>query len=194
MNVLGTGLFQAGHHEDALTVREAELATMRRLGAAEESILIVKNNLANSYATMGRLEQASQMERDIYRGRLKLNGEEHVNTLISALNSAATLVDLKRFEEAKSLLRRTLPVARRALGKDDITTLGLESIYAEALYRDPGATLDDLREAVTSLEDAGRRARRVLSGAHPLAFDFGQHLRRSRAALRARETPPPRHA
>jgi hypothetical protein len=34
MNVLGTGLFQAGHHEDALTVREAELATMRRLGAA----------------------------------------------------------------------------------------------------------------------------------------------------------------
>ena len=33
--------------------------------------------------------------------------------------------------------------------------------YAMALYQDEGATLDDLREAVTTLEDAGRIARRV---------------------------------
>jgi len=30
------------------------------------------------------------------------------------------------------------------------------------------ATLDDLREAVTTLEDAGRIARRVFGGTHPL--------------------------
>ena len=40
-------------------------------------------------------------------------------------------------------------------------------LYAEALYSDTGATLDDLREAVTTLEDAKRIARRVLGGAHP---------------------------
>jgi hypothetical protein len=52
------------------------------------------------------------------------------------------------------------------------------------------ATLDDLREAVTTLEDAGRIARRVFGGGHPLTATFEHHLRESRAALRARETPP----
>ena len=35
MNLLGNGLSDAKHHEDALSVREAELAMMRRLGASE---------------------------------------------------------------------------------------------------------------------------------------------------------------
>ena len=82
-----------------------------------------------------------------------------------------------------------MPVARRVLEKHDVTTFGLESIYAEALYRDPDATLDDLREAVNTLENTERTARRILGGAHPLAVDFGRHLQRSRAALRAREQP-----
>ena len=40
--------------------------------------------------------------------------------------------------------------------------------YADVLYADPDATLDDLREAVTTLEETARTARRVLGGAHPL--------------------------
>ena len=39
--------------------------------------------------------------------------------------------------------------------------------YAEVLYTDDGATLDDLREAVAKLEDVERTARRVFGGAHP---------------------------
>ena len=66
---------------------------------------------------------------------------------------------------------------------------GAASIYAEALYRDPDTTLDDLREAVNTLENTERTVRRILGGAHPLAVDFGRHLQRSRAALRAREQP-----
>ena len=57
---------------------------------------------------------------------------------------------------------------------------------------DDGATLDDLREAVTTLEDTGQIARRVLGGAHPLTEAIETALlRRARAALRARETPSP---
>ena len=40
--------------------------------------------------------------------------------------------------------------------------------YAEALYKDDGATLDDLREAIKLLEEVGPTARRVYGGAHPL--------------------------
>ena len=59
--------------------------------------------------------------------------------------------------------------------------------YARALYRDPAATLDDLREAVTTLEEIEPAARRVLGGAHPLVLSIGKSLRASRVTLRGRE-------
>ena len=91
---------------------------------------------------------------------------------------------LERFEEAKSLLRRILPIERRVHGENDEATLKMLSIYAEALYRDDGASLDDVREAVTTLEDAARIARRVLGGAHPLTSVIESiSLQNARAAL-----------
>ena len=56
---------------------------------------------------------------------------------------------------------------------------------------DAGATLNDLREAVTTLEDTERIARRVMGGAHPLKGIIEDCLHNSRAVLRARETPSP---
>ena len=61
-------------------------------------------------------------------------------------------------------------------------------MYAEALYSNPSATLRELREAVTRLEDAGRRARRVFGCSHPIAKGIEGDLRKSRTVLRARET------
>ena len=55
------------------------------------------------------------------------------------------------------------------------------------LHFDTGATLDDLRDAVTTLEDTVRVARRVLGGAHPTTGGIETSLRRARAALHARE-------
>ena len=58
--------------------------------------------------------------------------------------------------------------------------------------QDPGATLDDLREAVATMEDVERIARRVLGGANPIIGAIERNLQESRFALRARETPSPR--
>ena len=101
-----------------------------------------------------------------------------------------TLKDLKHFEEAKSLLRKLTPMARRVLGEGHSVTLRMRWVYADALHRDAGTRLDGLHEAVTTLEDAGRIARRVLGGAHPITMGIERHLRNAQAALRARETPP----
>ena len=109
-------------------------------------------------------------------------------SLVAAGNYISSLVDMRRFEEAKPLLRKVMRVARRVLGEDDDLTLRMRWNYAEALSA-LGATLDDLREAVTTLEDTVRIARRVLGGAHPLTSSIERSLRRSRAVLRARETP-----
>ncbi len=187
MSVLGVGLHAAKHYADALTVREAELAMMRRLGASEEAILITLGNLANTYAKMGRPEQAVQIDRDVYSGNVKLHGEESEEVLIAANNYADGLRDLRRFKEAKSLLRRLLPVARRVLGESHELTFKMRRTYADALCLDTGATLDDVREAVTTLEDTVRVARRVLGGAHPLTKGIENALQNARAILRARE-------
>ena len=53
---------------------------------------------------------------------------------------------------------------------------------------DAGATLDHIREAVTTLEDTDRIARRVLGGENPTTLRIGVSLRDARAALSARET------
>ena len=60
-----------------------------------------------------------------------------------------------------------------------------------ALYQDGAATLDELREAVTTLEDVARIARRVLGSAHPDAVGIEGDLRYARVVLHARETPSP---
>ena len=54
-------------------------------------------------------------------------------------------------------------------------------------YRADGATLDDLREAVTTLEETSQTARRVLGGTHPTMKGLEGCLREARAALGARE-------
>ena len=82
------------------------------------------------------------------------------------------------------------PVARGFLGESNDLTLRLRGLYAHSLYEDPAATLDEVREAVTTLEDVERIARRVFGGAHPTTESIADNLRHARAALRARETPP----
>ena len=101
------------------------------------------------------------------------------------------IITVQRFEEVRTLVRRTIPVAQRVLGKNDETTFRMRYHYARALYRDAGASLDDVREAVTTLQDTERTARRVFGSAHPLTTGFEVELQAAKAVLSARETTPP---
>ena len=130
------------------------------------------------------------MYRDVYSGFLKLLGEEQPATLSAANNYVNSLIQLDRFEEAKTLSLKIMPVARRALGKSHALALKMRSTYAMALYYNKDATLDDLREAVTTLEETERTAKRVLGGTHPVTVDIQSVLQNARAELHARETPP----
>ena len=160
---------------------------LRHLGVLDACMLTTQSNIARSYQALGQNEQALQIQRDVYSGTLKLDGEEHRETLVAAFNYAISLQDLERFEEAKSLLLKTMPVARRVLGNNNETTLTMRLCYARTLYENTAATLDDIREAITTLEDAERIARRVLGGANPTTKGIEAALRQIRASLRARE-------
>jgi hypothetical protein len=118
---------------------------------------------------------------------LKLHGEENERNLTAANNYASSLKNLRRFGDAKALIRRTVPLARRVLGEGHSVTLKLRKIYAIALCKDNAATLDDLREAVTTLEDIAPTARRILGGAHPITVGIENDVREALNVLSARE-------
>ena len=167
------------------------LALLARIGAPEDVILDTQGNLATTYEELGRSEEALRMKRDVYSGYVRLRGEENRDTCQVAENYALALIHLKRFEEAKSLLRKTIPVVRRVLGDNDGLTLRVRGVYAQALYFDAEATLDDLREAVTTLGEIERPARRVLGSTHPATMYIEDNLQHARAALLARLHPEP---
>jgi len=83
------------------------------------------------------------------------------------------------------------PVARRVFGEGNEITLRMRWNYGQTVKQDPAATLDDLHEAVTMLEETRRIARRVLGGAHPFAAEIEKSLQGLRAALDAREALEP---
>ena len=127
------------------------------------------------------------MRRDVYSGYSGLYGEENNQTLSTANNLAGMLCSLKHFEEAKSLMRKTMPVARRVLGEGHDLMFTMSTVYAASLYEDSAATLDDLREAVETLEEIERTGRRVLGGRNPVVVEIEKALRRSQAVLGAHE-------
>ena len=160
----------------------------RRLGDTEYNILAVQGNIARTYISLGRHEDALRMSRDMYSGFVKLRGEEHEGSLGAACNYASSLFKLERFDEAKSLMHKTIPAARRILGENNDRTLRMRWLYAMTLHRDDDATFDDVREAVETLEETERTARRVLGGAHPLVANFEVALRDAAAGECVRTT------
>jgi tetratricopeptide (TPR) repeat protein len=187
MNLLGGGLGDANQNEDALIVREAELAMWQRLGHSESNMLVVQSNLASTYQELKRYDESLRMRREVYSRKVKLLGGEHEKTILEAANYANCLGGLQRHAEAKALLRKVVPVARRVLGDNHQITLTMRGYYAEALFNDNGATLEEIRVAVTTIDETVRTARQMLGFSHPLAVALGENLRIMRAALHARE-------
>ena len=131
MHVLLGGLHEAGQDEDALSVGEAQLSTLRRVGDPDTNMLVAQGNLAVLYQNVGRNEEALHLRRDAYYGYFRLYGQDR-RALGAATCYASSLIDLQRFKEAKSLFRKAIPVARRVLGEGDEITLRMGALYAMA--------------------------------------------------------------
>ena len=63
----------------------------------------------------------------------------------------------------------------------------MRSLYAKTFFHNPGATIDEIREAVNTLEEIEPIARRALGIAHPIAVNIQGELQKARGLLRARE-------
>jgi len=83
-------------------------------------------------------------------------------------------------------MRKMMPVARRVLGETNICMLRMRWLYARALYLDASATLDDHREAVTTLEDVAPTWKRIFGPVHPETPKVQGALNEARGVLAAR--------
>ena len=86
-----------------------------------------------TYEELGNIESALATRQEVYSGYLRLKGESHADTCLVADNYAKSLGELQRFEEAKSVLRKMMPVARRVLGESNELTLRMKWNYARTL-------------------------------------------------------------
>jgi len=109
MNLLAAGLFAVRHHADALSVQEAELPILRRVGASKNTIIGMQSNLASTYARLGQIREALQMQRDVYSGYLEFYGEEHEATITAAHNCAMSLAGLHRLERSNRYCTNIYP-------------------------------------------------------------------------------------
>ena len=141
-------------------------AEENNFGASENSMLTAQNNLAATYNNLGQTDKSLRMYREVYSGRLRLNGDEDEKTLLAANNYAMVLLELQSFEEAKKVLRRTVPVARRVLGAEHALTLSLREDLSRATLGG-ASSAEEKREALRILEEVAGVMRRVFGPAHP---------------------------
>ena len=169
MTALGNSLGLAGHHEDALCVKEARLSMLRRLGAHEEDVLAAQGNLAISYEKLGRREEALRIRRDVYSGHLRHRdlGPLHQSTLGTALNLSTSLVDAGNYAEARAFMRDQMELARRAFGADHPVTLDFQWGYSRAFTLDKDVSAEQLAEVATTLEKTLEISQRVCGREHP---------------------------
>lgn len=118
----------------------------------------------------------------------KSTGEQ---TYVSmALDLAESLLSNNFCGEARILLRETIPVLQLKAGLDDSRSLMGRWHYAQAIYMDDEADLNDFLKAEALLEDTRARARRTLGDAHPSAPNIKKSLIEVQAKIaRVRASP-----
>jgi len=181
MNLLGNGLYAANRDEEALSVFEANLATLRRFGAPEAHLLDMKGNLASTHHKLGRHKESLSTTREIYAGVKSLYGDRHFRTLQAAFNLALALNKLGKYAESESLLRGPISDAQHTFGNDNEYTLDLRSVLADTLACLGG--IDNLRAAVAMREDVYKRTRQIFGALHPMTQRRQRRLESFREAV-----------
>jgi hypothetical protein len=113
-------------------------------------------------------------------------GETHTETLGIALDLAITLREADKNADAKSFLRGRVLIADRFLGREKMLSLRLRWVYANSLTDSADATIDDLVEAVETLESVAKSWKRVMGERHPETVKVLNASKSAREKLRLR--------
>ena len=145
-------------------------------------------NRAQTYLFLKMFEKGIALNREIYADFLQLDPSGNNKPTINvAVNLLSCFVNEKMINEhsveARTLARKTVPVARRLLGTEYDGFLQLRSLEALALFLPDDAALDDVRLAVEILEETTRTSRQVMGSSHQLTKHRAELLAQARFRL-----------
>lgn len=122
-----------GDYNSAVKLRLCCFKICRNVfGVSEDrpEILTSMQNLALTYGSQGRFEDAEKLGASVLATRQRVLGEEHPDTLSSMNDLAWTFKLLGRFEEAEKLGTTELAISLRVLGEEHPGTLASMSQLA----------------------------------------------------------------
>ena len=146
----------------ALALAESVALAADTLGPDHPHALGSRNNLANAYQDVGRLEEAITLHKQTLDARTHILGPHHPDTLDSRHNLAVAYRDAGRLDQAIELHQQTLKDTEGLLGPNHPHTLTSRNNLAVA-YRDTGR----LDEAITLFKQTLDARTHILGPNHP---------------------------
>lgn len=135
LNNLASLLHDLGRHAEAGVLFEEALAGMHESGADQLRFgLSLRYSYANNLYQRGLIDQAELTFRDVLESRRTLLGDEHPETLETAVWLGIVLTQRSGVAEAAELLEKALEAERRVFGPEHETTLGTAVEYGRTLY------------------------------------------------------------
>ena len=152
---IATTLFFAailGMPQLALALAESVALAADTLGPDHPYALGSRNNLANAYQDVGRLDEAITLHKQTLDARTRTLGPNHPDTLGSGDNLACAYRDVGRLDEAITVHKQTLDARTRTLGPNHPDTLDSRHNLAVA-YRDAGRLAQAIELHQQTLKD-----------------------------------------
>jgi serine/threonine protein kinase/tetratricopeptide (TPR) repeat protein len=191
-STLGTSFFYLG--EAKLAAEHLEIARVlyiTRLGPNHPDTLMSMNDLALSYAGMGRHADALKLREETLALRKAKLGPDHPDTLMSMNNLAISYHDMGRHADALKLCEETLALRKAKLGPDHPETLRSMNNLA-VTYAEMGRHTDALKlhEETLALQKArfGPDHLETLKSMHNLAKSYAEMGRQADALKLEEET------
>ncbi|QOC21938.1 serine/threonine protein kinase [Wenzhouxiangella sp. AB-CW3] len=179
VNTLGYVHALSGDIESALVhFRDSADRARDHLESGSGNYYSAMLNVGAALGMLGRLEEALEIENEVYDILAERYGRRNRSTLNVMNNRAMTLMEMGRLEDAASELRQLVSLARQTYGRNHLTTLNFRlSLGLLHLRKEMNEeALEDLAEVATWREH-------LLTADHPDTLQAQHHAARAHLAL-----------
>lgn len=177
LSALSNGLHSVNAFKEALVVDQIRLDAHIRSNRSHAGRIRLMGALASTHATLGALDDALVIHRQVHEWTVSKNGEKHKDSIFSGLNVVATLLNSKRYKEVQNFAFPWINIAMDTLGPGHAFTYDIIDTYCASITSDKGSSADDIRDVRGMLEAAAQRCRLVLGESHPTTYRLANNLK-----------------
>ncbi|KAG8845552.1 hypothetical protein FRB91_001665 [Serendipita sp. 411] len=131
------------------------------IGSNTNTTLASMVMLSNSYYSLGKVQEALQLEEEVFQKWKQVLGPDHLDTLMAMNNLAASYASLGRAQEALPLQEEVLQKRKQLLGPDHLSTMMVMSNLAASYY-----SLGRVEEALPLQEEVLQKRKQALGPDH----------------------------